>query len=192
MTTRAARLAAVVGLASVGVLGPVVPAHAEVTVDAAVPQGDGSTALVLALRDGCGSSATTGLSVEVPSGSALVGATAPEGWSVRLDGPLLEADGPGVPPGDVAEVILTTRLGAAPGDTVDLAVRQRCADGSAPEPATTGFEASAEVVDPSLAVREPADVPPGAGRREIAVAVGVVTALAAGAGAWLARRARRR
>lgn len=188
--TRPVRLRRALALAPVLVVALAVTASADVTVQDVLPQGDGTTALVLALRDGC-ATGTTGVAVEVPDGSAVVDLTAPDGWRRVLDGPRAQASGPAVSAGDVAELILTTRIGAQPGDTVDLVVEQSCADGTSLPPATVSFAATADVVDPGLTVREAADVPPGADGREVAIAIAVFAALSGIGAGLIARRSRR-
>jgi len=189
MRSRRTRLlAAAAGLLWVPVLAA--PAHAGVTVEP-TPQGDGTTSLLVAVSDGCGESATTGLTLRVPTGSAVVAATAPDGWQQTLDGDVVRLSGPGVAPGDVAQFVLTARVGARAGTEVRFTAQQRCADGSE-DVSTAGFAATAEIVDPRMAVREPADVPPGADGTDLLIGAAAFTALATALAAWWSRRARRR
>jgi len=162
------------------------PALADVTVDAA-PRDDGTTALRVALADGCGEQRTTGLTLRVPGGTALVAATAPQGWDHELDDEQVAFTGSAAP-GAATEFVLTVRLGAEAGETVALEVEEAC-DGSDPVRSTARVAVTCDLVDPRMAVREPADVPPGADGRDVAVAVAGFAAVA-GAGALLARRRR--
>jgi len=167
------------------------PATADATVDAVVPQGDGTVALVVAVEDGCGDGATTGLTLEVPEGSAVIGATAPDDWTGVLDGRRVDFAGPGLPAGQVAEFLLTSRIGAPAGERVTLAAEQRCDDGTSDSRSTPGFTASAETVDPAMTVSVPQQVPAGADGPEVAVAVVGFTALVGAAVAVTSRRHRR-
>lgn len=189
MTSRRIRLlTATAGLLWVPAIAA--PAHAGVTIEP-TPQGDGTTALLVAVSDGCGESATTGLTLRAPAESAVVAATAPDGWQQALDGDVVRFTGPGVAPGDVAEFILTARIGAEPGATVELTAEQQCADGSDPV-STAGFAVTTEIGDPRMAVREPADVPAGADGTDLWVGAAVFIALATGLATRWSRRSRRR
>ncbi|MBC9224866.1 hypothetical protein GL325_00890 [Aeromicrobium sp. 636] len=147
------------------------PAAADVTVDAVVPQGDGTVALVVAVAPGCGDADTTGLTLEVPEGSAVVSATAPDGWTGVLDGRRVDFAGGALPAGQVAEFLLTARIGAPAGERVTLMAEQRCDDGTSDTRSTPGFTTSAETVDPAMTVSVPQEVPAGADGRQVAVAV---------------------
>ncbi|MCL3837341.1 hypothetical protein [Aeromicrobium duanguangcaii] len=184
-------------LASVLVALPLVlfagasPATADATVDAVVPQGDGTVVLVVAVEDGCGEAPTTGLTLQVPESSAVISATAPDGWDGVLDGRRVDFTGPGLPPRQVAEFLLTSRIGAAAGERVTLVAEQRCGDGMSGSRSTPDFTASAETVDPAMTVTVPQDVPAGADGRDVVVAVVGFTLLVAATAWWGARRRRR-
>lgn len=190
LSVRMRFLAALLGVLLL-LLWTAAPATAEVTVDAVLPQGDGSVALVIAVEQGCEDASTTGLTLEVPEGSAVIGATAPDGWDRVLDGRRVEFAGPAIPAGQVAEFILTSRLGAEPGDTVTVSAEQRCA-GGATATSTPRFEVAADAVDPRMTVVEPPDVPAGAGTSQIAVAIAGFVVLVVLAALRMGRRSGRR
>lgn len=179
------RLAAGLALA---LLAVPTAAAADVTVDSVAAEGDGTAVLVVTASGGCGDVSVTGLTLEAPDEVALLGATAPDGWSRVLDGTRAELSGPGVP---VLEVRLTTRIGAAPAGEVVLAAEQQCADGTV-MPTEPTFEASDELVDPRMTVRIAPEVAPGATAAQVALAVGAFVLLAAGLTEFAARRSRRR
>lgn len=171
-------------------IGAAAPATADVSVDAVVPQGDGTVALVITVEQGCDDAPTTGLTLEVPQGSGVIGATAPDGWDRVLDGRRAEFTGPAIPAGQVTEFILTARIGAQPGETVTVAADQRCAGGAlvTSEPR---FEVAADLVDPRMAVVETPDVPPGADTGQLAAAIAAFVVLVGAAAVAVGRRSRR-
>ncbi|MFO6453252.1 MULTISPECIES: hypothetical protein [unclassified Aeromicrobium] len=183
---RGSALAAVAALLAV-LLGSAPPALADASVDAVLPQGDGTSVLVVAVDGGCGDASTTGLVLEMPEGVALVDATAPDGWTRLLEGSRVEFTGPGIPAGQVTEFLLTSRIGAEPGASVVLGVEQRCAGGGRGEASSAEFEATPESVDPRMTVRRPPSVSPGADGAQVALVVAVLV-LAAASGTAVARR----
>lgn len=173
---------------AVGLLAVPAVAAADVTVDSVTPGADGTAVLVLTAFGGCGEAPVTGLTLETPDEVALLGVTAPDGWSRVLDGSRAELSGPGVP---APEISLTTRIGAAPGGELVLTAEQQCADGTVLKSEPT-LEASDEVIDPRMTVRIAPEVAPGATAAQVALAVGAFVLLVAALAEVAGRRSRRR
>jgi len=169
------------------VLGAASPAIADTSVEGILPQGDGTTVLVVAVEDGCGDAPTTGLVIELPDGVSLIDATAPDGWTRVLDGPRVEFAGTGIPPGQATEFLLTARIGEEAAPEVALRSEQQCRDGRVGTRSQPAFEVTAESVDPRMTVREPPSVSPGADSAQIALVVGAFV-LSVAAGTVVARR----
>ncbi|MFH7324083.1 DUF1775 domain-containing protein [Aeromicrobium sp. HA] len=169
------------------VVGAASPAIADTSIEGIVPQGDGTTVLVVAVEDGCGDAPTTGLALEVPDDVSLIDATAPDGWTRVLDGPRVEFAGTGIPPGQATEFLVTARIGEEAAPEVAVVSEQQCGDGRVGARSQPAFEVTAESVDPRMTVREPPTVSPGADSAQIALVVGAFV-LAVAAGTVVARR----
>ena len=192
MTFRRVRSAAAAAAAALAMtIGVAAPALADVTIDDALPQGDGTTVLVVSVQSGCGDAPTTGLALEVPQGTAVIDATAPDGWTRVLEGSRVEFAGPGLPAADTTDFLLTTRVGAEPGESVAVAAEQRC-DSAASVRTSPTFEATAEVVDPRMSVRVPPEVSRGADGAQVALVIGVFVLVVAYGAVALRRRSSRR
>lgn len=161
-------------------------AAADVSVDAVLPQGDGTVVIIVALEGGCvGGARTTGLTVELPASSAVLGASERDGWKHVSIGRRVEFSGPGVAGTDRAEFILTARVGGQAGDLVRIPAVQTCEGGlrqswTQADPGsdfpTPSFVATQETIDPSMTILSPADSSSGASGRQVAVAVVVFVA----------------
>ncbi|WP_286927891.1 MULTISPECIES: hypothetical protein [Aeromicrobium] len=171
--------------------GTVAPALADVAIDEVLPQGDGTSVLVVTVRGGCDAS-TTGLVLELPEDMAAIDATGPDGWDRVLDGRRAEFTGPGLPPAQATEFLVTSRIGAAPGESVAVAAEQRCEGVADTVPSEPTFEVTPEVVDPRMTVRVPPEVSPGADSAQVALVVGVFVLAAAYGAVVVRRRASRR
>ena len=188
------RVRRVLGLGSAVIaltIGTAAPALADVTIDEVLPQGDGTSVLVVSVEGGCESS-TTGLALELPEDTAVIDATAPDGWDRVLDGRRVEFVGPGLPPAQVTEFLLTSRVGAEPGQSVTVTAEQRCEGVADPVRSDPGFEATAEAADPRMTVRVPPEVSPGADSAQVALVIGVFVLVAAYGALVFRRRANRR
>ena len=181
------RLAAGLLVAGLLVLHLAALAAAQVTIDTAVPRGDGSVDLVLSLSRGCDGAATSGLVAALPDGAAVVAVEDPRGWSHEVEAGRVSWAGPAVPAGEDARFVVTARIDAVPGDTVLVPTTQLCAGGAevvwsgaagdAERPAPR-FVATASTVDPSA---RPTAVPAeqtGAGPVAVGVAVAAFVGLA--------------
>ncbi|SKB02993.1 hypothetical protein [Aeromicrobium choanae] len=172
-------------------LGPAAPALADVAIDEVLPQGNGTSVLVVTVEGGCESS-TTGLALELPEDTSVIDATGPDGWNRVLDGRRIEFAGPGLPPAQVTEFLLTSRIGAESGEFVTVAAEQRCEGVTDAVRSEPRFEVTAEAVDPRMTVREPPRVSPGADSAQVALVIAVfVLAVAYGAVSARRRTARR-
>lgn len=191
------RLAAGLLVAGLLVLHLAAAAAARVTIDTAVPRGDGSVDLVLSLSRRCDGAATSGLVVALPDGTAVVAVEDPRGWSHQVETGRVSWAGPTIPAGEDARFVVTARVDAVPGDTVLVPATQTCADGGevewsgatedAERPAPR-FVATASTVDPSA--RPVAVVSEQGGAGTVAVSV-AVAAFAGVALALVVRRGRR-
>jgi uncharacterized protein YcnI len=198
MSTRPfVRLAAGLLVAGLLVLHLAAAAAARVTIDAAVPRGDGSVDLVLSLSRGCDGAATSGLVAALPDGTAVVAVEDPRGWSHEVEAGRVSWAGPAIPAGEDARFVVTARVDAVPGDTVLVPATQLCGGGAevewsdatddAEHPAPR-FVATASIVDPRA---RPVAVPSeqgGAGPVGVSVAVAAFVGLSL---ALVVRRGRR-
>ncbi|MBA4608781.1 hypothetical protein H1W00_09880 [Aeromicrobium sp. Marseille-Q0843] len=171
--------------------GTVAPALADVAIDEVLPQGDGTSVLVVTVLGGCEGS-TTSLVLELPESTAAIEATGPDGWDRVLDGRRVGFTGPGLPPAQATEFLVTSRIGAEPGESVTVAAEQRCESVAGMVRSEPTFEVTAEAVDPRMTVRVPPEVSPGADSAQVALVVGVFVLAVAYGAAVVRRRSTRR
>ncbi len=175
------------------------PAQAHVLLDAVRPHGDGTVDLVFSFDHGCeGQEPTDELTLRVPDHTVVLETAEPKGWQHRIDGDTIVWTGPGIPDGKRAEFVVTARVGASPGESVQFPVVQSCrgADsyewtGAAdddPYPAPR-FVATSASVDPTLLPAP--EVPDSAGAGPGAVAAAVCALVSAAVAlTWTVRRRR--
>lgn len=190
---------AVLAIAAALLLAGAVPAAAHITADSAEPVGDGSVVITFGFDHACAATGTTGLTMRMPSGSAALTATSPQGWISRISGDTIDWSGPEIPSGEAVSFTVTARLAGTVGQTLLFPTEQRCADGegydwadpdeSADQPAPR-LVATAAVLDPALSRPGLAESGSGAGPMAVAVAIAVFAAVSGAAAWWASRRHR--
>jgi len=175
--------AATLGLLFGLVLGPGLgglagPAGAA-SVDLAIPRGDGSVDVVLALEAGCPS--VTEVVTSLPRSAAVIAAEEPSGWTHAIESTRITWRGPATAAGAM-RLVVTARISVEPGETVLLPTRQRCSEGTVEEWTGPGAQderpaprlvATASTVDAGAA-GVPATTSPGASPTAVSAAVGLV------------------
>ena len=195
MTARSLRYALACLAAAVSVAITATPASAHVLIDTVQPRGDGSVTITFTFEHGCSGKPTTGLAITVPTGSAVIGADEPEGWTHHSDQGLIRFNGTAIPDHQRAQFVLHARIQADVGSTVLFPTLQQCAGGAsldwsaaaedADYPAPR-FVATAATVDPALSSTPQGN---GATPGQVLTATALYVGLAVTAAAeWVRRR----
>lgn len=189
------RAVTVVALVLAALLGSAPAAAAHVAVDAARPNGDGTTTITLAWDHSCTpEAATTGVDVAAGAGVTFTGAaTAVDGWTFSVEPNSVSFAGPGVLTGQKVSVEVVARIDGAPGATIIFPAIQHC---GAAQSAWTDPDPAAEHPSPNLiataALLAPAAVAQPASGADITQVLTGIAVLAAvlGAVGFLAQRGR--
>jgi periplasmic copper chaperone A len=177
VTSIAARTAAALLLGLALLVALALPASAHVELEPGQAEAGSTTTVTFSFRHGKDGTATTGLSVQVPDGAAIVEVPAKEGWTsaVTDEGTVVTWTGGSVPDGTQAAFPVVVRLPAREGEVLFPTIQTTGAgelawisadegesedDHPAPRLVLTPSQApSSTAGEPSTTTRAPRDLP---------------------------------